>query len=310
MHQGLGCASSHPLAHERMHDRVQTLPGVRVVEDELAQAGAVDPAVADVIGTEFALDEIKSQTFWRVYGVSRLVRIDHRRAQLAKHLCHGRLARPGAACQPNELQFGWMADEEKFDAVVIGAGPAGTAAAITMAKAGLQVALLERGVKPGSKNVMGGILYNHYLEEIVGDEWKQAPLERPIIEERRWMMTPEAAIGLDYKNFRNRAHPHSYSVLRAKFDAWFAGQAEEAGAFLIPETVVEELIVRGDRVVGVRTGREGDLLADVVVVCEGIGLGSRLLEKTVIRGRPLKSPLKPNQAAMAVKEVLAMGPVT
>ena len=54
-----------------------------------------------------------------------------------------------------------MADEEKFDAVVVGAGPAGTAAAITMAKAGLQVALLERGQKPGSKNVMGGILYNH-----------------------------------------------------------------------------------------------------------------------------------------------------
>src|ERR1700694_3652173 len=90
-----------------------------------------------------------------------------------------------------------MAEDEKFDAVVVGAGPAGTAAAITMAKAGLQVALLERGVKPGSKNVMGGILYNHYLEEIVGDVWKQAPLERPIIEERRWMMTPEATIGLD-----------------------------------------------------------------------------------------------------------------
>jgi ribulose 1,5-bisphosphate synthetase/thiazole synthase len=57
-----------------------------------------------------------------------------------------------------------MADEEKFDAAVVGAGPAGSAAAITMAKAGLQVALLERGVKPGSKNVMGGILYNHYLQ--------------------------------------------------------------------------------------------------------------------------------------------------
>src|SRR5438034_646952 len=135
-----------------------------------------------------------------------------------------------------------MSDDEKFDAVVVGAGPAGTAAAITMAKAGLQVALLERGAKPGSKNVMGGILYNHYLEEIVGDEWKQAPLERPIIEERRWLMTPEAAIGLDYKNIRNRAKPHSYSVLRAKFDAWFAEQAEKAGAMVVPETVVERLI--------------------------------------------------------------------
>src|SRR3989441_11677543 len=175
-----------------------------------------------------------------------------------------------------ELQFGWMADEEKFDAVVIGAGPAGTAAAITMAKAGLQVALLERGVKPGSKNVMGGILYNHYLEEIVGDEWKQAPLERPIIEERRWMMTPEAAIGLDYKNLRNRAHPHSYSVLRAKFDAWFAGQAEKGGAMVVPETVVDRLIVKNGRVIGAGTGRGDDAYADVTISCGSSGLGARL----------------------------------
>src|SRR4030088_2433934 len=111
-----------------------------------------------------------------------------------------------------------MADDEKVDAVIVVAGPAGSAAAITMAKAGLQVALIEKGVKPGSKNVMGGILYNHYLEELVGDAWKQGPLERPIIEEQRWMMTAQAAIRLlGYKNLRNRDHPHSFSVLRARF---------------------------------------------------------------------------------------------
>jgi electron transfer flavoprotein-quinone oxidoreductase len=197
-----------------------------------------------------------------------------------------------------------VAEQEKLDAVVVGAGPAGTAAAITMARAGLQVALIEKGSKPGSKNVMGGILYNHYLEQVVGEDWKSAPLERPIIEEQRWMMTDEAAIRLlGYKNFRNREHPHSYSVLRAKFDAWFAEQAEQAGAFLIPETVVDELILRDGRVVGVRTGREGDLFADVVVVCEGIGLGSKLLERA-----GLKKPLKANQVAMAVKEIVALDP--
>src|SRR5205814_9100317 len=68
-----------------------------------------------------------------------------------------------------ELGFGTMADEEKFDAVVVGAGAAGSAAAFTMAKAGLQVARLERGQKPGSKNGMGGSLYNCYLDEILGD---------------------------------------------------------------------------------------------------------------------------------------------
>src|SRR3977135_289626 len=201
-----------------------------------------------------------------------------------------------------------MPDDEKFDAVIVGAGRGVSAAAITMAKAGLQVALLERGVKAGSKNVMGGILYNHYLEEIVGDAWKQAPLERPIIEERRWMMTPEAYIGIDYKNLRNRAHPHSFSVLRARFDPWFAEQAEKAGALVVPETVVDRLIVRKGRVVGVGTGRGDDLFADVVIVCEGIGLGTGLLEKTKIQGKPLRRKLRPNEVAMAVKEIMQLDP--
>ena len=201
-----------------------------------------------------------------------------------------------------------MSDQEKFDAVVVGAGPAGTAAAITMAKAGLQVALLERGVKPGSKNVMGGILYNYYLEQIVGDAWKQAPLERPIIEERRWLMTPDAYIGLDYKNLRNRARPHSFSVLRARFDAWFVEQAEQAGAVVVPETVVERLITKNGRVVGVATGRGDDVYADVTIVCEGIGLGSSLLEKTVVNGKPLRRKLRPDEVAMAVKELMQLEP--
>jgi electron transfer flavoprotein-quinone oxidoreductase len=194
--------------------------------------------------------------------------------------------------------------ERPGDAIVVGAGPAGTAAAYVMAKAGLQVMLIEKGQKPGSKNVMGGILYTHNLAEVVGEEWKQAPVERPIIEEQRWMMTPDAAIRLlAYKNFRNRQHPHSYSVLRARFDPWFAAQAEEAGSFLLGETVVDSLVVEGGRVIGVSTGREGEVFANVTVVCEGVGLGARLLEKA-----GLKKPLKANEVAMAYKEVIALDP--
>src|SRR5438034_3070925 len=177
-----------------------------------------------------------------------------------------------------------------------------------MAKAGLEVAILERGAKPGSKNVMGGILYNHYLEEIVGEDWKQAPLERPIIDERRWLMTADAAVGLDYKNIRNRAHPHSYSVLRAKFDAWFAQQAEKAGAMVVPETVAERLIGKKGQVIGAGTGRGDDVYAEVTIVCEGIGLGAGLLESTVIDGRPLRRKLRPNEVAMAVKEIMQLDP--
>ncbi|MDQ6691437.1 MAG: FAD-dependent oxidoreductase [Candidatus Dormibacteraeota bacterium] len=196
--------------------------------------------------------------------------------------------------------------DEKFDAIVVGAGPAGIAAAITMAKAGLQVVVLEKGEKPGSKNVMGGILYRHNLEEVVGSAWQEAPIERPMIEEQRWFMTKDSAMRLlAHKNLRHRDNPNSFSVLRARFDPWFAGKAEEAGAFVINETVVENLIVREGKVVGVATGREGDLFADVVIVCEGIGLGKRLLERA-----GFKKPMKANQAAIAVKEIMALDPET
>jgi len=70
---------------------------------------------------------------------------------------------------------------EKFDVIVVGAGPAGNAAAYTLTKSGLNVLQLERGEYPGSKNVQGAILYANSLERIIPDFRDSAPLERHII---------------------------------------------------------------------------------------------------------------------------------
>ena len=74
--------------------------------------------------------------------------------------------------------------DDAFDAIVVGAGPAGITAAREMAKAGLSVVVLERGQFPGAKNVWGGILYRQPTEEMVPGFEAEAPLERPIIEQR------------------------------------------------------------------------------------------------------------------------------
>jgi electron transfer flavoprotein-quinone oxidoreductase len=188
---------------------------------------------------------------------------------------------------------------EKFDAIVVGAGPAGTSAAFSMAKAGLNVLLIERGEYPGSKNVMGGILYRHQMEEIIPGFYKEAPVERPVIEQRFWMLGEESVFTSGYKGLEWAKEPYNnFTVLRAKFDQWYASKAVEQGALLINETVVRECIVEDGRVVGVRTDRPyGDVYADVVVLADGV---NSLLAKSL----GFHKEFKPSEVALAVMEVI------
>ncbi|MFQ5744378.1 MAG: FAD-dependent oxidoreductase, partial [Acidobacteriota bacterium] len=161
---------------------------------------------------------------------------------------------------------------ERFEVIVVGAGPSGTAAALTLARQGVEVLVIERGDFPGAKNIFGGILYSNVLHELVPEFWQEAPIERHIVN-RRWVTLDEdTQVALDLKSARFDKPPfnHTFTALRSKFDRWFAGKAEEAGAFIINETNVEELLFEEGRAVGVRTGREeGDVLASCVILAEG-----------------------------------------
>src|SRR5580704_4695319 len=92
-----------------------------------------------------------------------------------------------------------MADD-KFDSIVVGAGPAGVSAAITMARAGLNVALLERGEYAGAKNVQGAVIYSKMLADIIPDFWKDCPLERKLVDERVFVMTDTSTLQAGYKS--------------------------------------------------------------------------------------------------------------
>lgn len=191
---------------------------------------------------------------------------------------------------------------ERFEVVVVGAGPAGLAAALTLARAGVEVIVFERGEHPGSKNVMGGVLYRHPTETVVPGFYHQAPLERPVVEQRLWLLTGEAALTLGYKDMAFAGEPfNAFTVLRARFDRWLADQAVAAGALLINETVVEDLLWENERVVGVRTGREGgDVRAEVVILAEGAN--SLLTQKAGLKPDGINT----NQLAVAVKEIIAL----
>jgi electron transfer flavoprotein-quinone oxidoreductase len=188
---------------------------------------------------------------------------------------------------------------ERFDAIVVGAGPAGNAAAYTMAKAGLNILQLERGEYPGSKNVQGAILYADALEKIIPDFREDAPLERHVIEQRLWMLDDSSHVGMHYRSEDfNEERPNRYTIIRAPFDKWFSRKVREAGTALLCETTVTGL-VRDEfgRVVGVQTDREGGpLLANVVILGDGVNglVGQR---------SGLRPELKPESVALAVKEM-------
>lgn len=194
-----------------------------------------------------------------------------------------------------------MKKTSQFDAIVVGAGPSGNAAAYTLAKAGLKVLQIERGEYPGSKNVQGAILYAKALEEIIPDFRDDAPLERHIIEQRMWLLDDTSFVGTHIRSEEYNKPPYNrYTIIRAQFDKWFSSKVREAGALLICETTVNHLIMDGDQVVGVSCDRlQGEVFADVVILADGVN--STLARKAGFHGE-----IPAGNVALAVKEILFM----
>lgn len=188
-----------------------------------------------------------------------------------------------------------------LDVVVVGAGPAGSAAAIEAARAGLSVALVERGPFPGSKNMYGGVVYGRILDTLVPQWWEQAPIQRWVTRRSTMIMDGERALTVDYRTDAWGRPPYNgATTFRPEFDAWLAQIAVDAGARLLTSTTVTGLLRDGDRVVGVRTDRpDGDLTASVVIACDGVN-------SFLAKEAGLYTHTEPENFTVGVKETIAL----
>ncbi len=192
---------------------------------------------------------------------------------------------------------------KSYQAIVIGAGPAGSSAALTMAQAGLDVALVERGSYPGEKNMFGGILHRMTsIEELLPDFLTAAPLERHISKKGTTFMTDDASFNVQHEasNF-DRAPYNGYTVFRPRFDRWLAEQAVKAGATLVTRSTVEDLVLKDGKIAGVTIqGRSGQLNAPLVIAADGV------LSFTAQKAGLRRPKFNADQMAVGVKALIDM----
>lgn len=153
-----------------------------------------------------------------------------------------------------------MTEPKQYDVAVVGAGPAGSAAALALARGGLCVAILEKAVPPRYKTCGGGLLGRtlrllpHDLHAVVERECFSAELHHH-------------APALSFST--RREQPVVSMVMRDHFDHLLIIAAQDAGAELFSGAPVLE-VAPGADAVELRTGSDA-FAARFVIAADGAG---------------------------------------
>jgi len=154
----------------------------------------------------------------------------------------------------------------EYDVVIVGAGPAGLAAAIRLKQLAKQhgrevsVCVLEKGSEVGAHILSGAVMDPRSLNELIPD-WQRldAPLNAPVTEDRFMFLTaggswtlPEMLLPACFRN-------HGMHVVSlGNVCRWLAKQAEALGVETFPGFAAAEVLYREDgAVAGVATGDMG-----------------------------------------------------
>ncbi|MCB1055226.1 MAG: electron transfer flavoprotein-ubiquinone oxidoreductase [Acidobacteria bacterium] len=213
----------------------------------------------------------------------------------------------------------------EMDVLFVGAGPASMAGAYHLAQliarhneAGgpaieIEIGILEKGKEIGAHALSGAVVDPRAFQELFPDDWQEAPFEGAVTDEELWWMTGKGAWSMPIPPMMvNRG---KYVGSLGKLLKWMEPKLEEAGINIFCEFPATEVLLDGERVLGVRTGDRGldehgkpkanhepgvDIHSQVVVLGEGVrGTLAKQLEETL----RLREGRNPQLYAIGIKEV-------
>jgi flavin-dependent dehydrogenase len=149
---------------------------------------------------------------------------------------------------------------ESYDLIVIGGGPAGTSAAITAARGGSRVLLLERGRFPRHK-VCGEFISAESLA-LLG--WLLAGAKQDLLDQS--LRLSQSHVLLDGRSLRIPIDPPAASIARYDLDLALWEAARNAGVTALAETTAQP--IEGDNPFRVQTSA-GEFLARAVINASG-----------------------------------------
>ncbi len=216
-----------------------------------------------------------------------------------------------------------------YDVLIVGAGPAGLAAAIRVKQLAeargqdISVCVLEKGSEPGAHILSGAVMDPNAITELFPD-WKErgAPLNTPVSEDRFMFLTETGATTTPNWMLPGCFQNHgNYVISLGNVVRWLAQQAEALGVEIFPGFAAAEILYDANcAVVGVATGNMGvdkngeptaefqlgmELRAKYTLFAEG---ARGHLGKQLIAGYKLDAGKDPQTYGIGIKELWEIDP--
>ena len=163
------------------------------------------------------------------------------------------------------------APDERIDVgiLIVGGGPGGLACAVRLGQlleerpelretlGDVPVAVLEKGKQPGSHLLSGAVMNPRAIRKLFAGRIpiEQMPTYGQVHGEAVYLLTKSAALRIPPPP--TMMNHGNWIVSVSELGRFLGGQAEAAGAMILPETAGQRLLVEHGRVVGVRTGDKG-----------------------------------------------------